>query len=586
MNQEISSDNVEAYIDSDNICYIIKRVCKKLKYDIKQVPDQYIEHITDIISSIKDEYIIKGGLVISIEELNQLTIEIILLDYQQILRQYEKRKNEAFDNTLPLKVLLSGVDMSNPSVNINAFLRNVYRSLTASNLYTGGVRSQLEPEFTNSDSNTTYNIGIMGVGDTVTAQVTDTDIIVSQSVPMSDAVNAAILSTTPTSSETVSVIGSGTTTVTGNSIQSGDKTLTSEEYDEFIVSIDSRNRNVATNKYANHFTIRLLTLQGDERRGAMQGVSKIRNVFDVTLIDAIIPNIISSSSRAFDEPYLLLDIEELRGGNMGTTSFNGNKVFGKLRYDFAKVDDNFLNVYTDDCYKRFAQLQILDNLGAITISIYDYNGNLYNFGTDGMVISLAEAGTTATIHTTEAHTMATGNKVYIYGFRLDNIQKIIFSAVPTGGSWQLNYGTQQTALFAFNATSLTIENALNVLTGVTVTVDGDYTVGFTIVFGTVILNTVLLEVATGSTTPTGTYSLVTGITPIVTTISDITSEYVTEVNNINSDQGHTITNITSTSFQIPVELSYTGRLGYCIIGNRQVTFSIRIRTKGSETHTT
>jgi hypothetical protein len=104
------------------------------------------------------------------------------------------------------------------------------------------------------------------------------------------------------------------------------------------------------------------------------------------------------------------------------------------------------------------------------------------------------------------------------------------------------------------------------------------------VFGTTLLNTTPLIIATGSTTPTGTYSLLTGVTAVVTTIINVTSTYVSEVNSINSSGGYAITNINNNTFSIPVNLSFSGRGGYCIIANLQVSYSFRIRTYGTDAH--
>jgi hypothetical protein len=168
---------------------------------------------------------------------------------------------------------------------------------------------------------------------------------------------------------------------------------------------------------------------------------------------------------------------------------------------------------------------------------------------------------------------------------MDNVQRITFSAVPTSGVWSINYGTEQTVSLAFNASSLVIENALNGLATLSdVIVDGDYVNGFVVVFGSATLNTTPLVIANGSTTPVGTYTLVSTAIPIVTTVTDITVSFTNEVNSVNSSLGHTITNITATQFSIPVSTSYSGRNGYCILAKLQASFSFRIRTYGTKTY--
>lgn len=65
-------------------------------------------------------------------------------------------------------------------------------------------------------------------------------------------------------------------------------------------------------------------------------------------------------------------------------------------------------------------------------------------------------------------------------------QKITFSAVPTSGTWRIEWNAQQTTDLAFNCTATDVQNAINALsgTGLPVTVTGDFSVGFTISWST------------------------------------------------------------------------------------------------------
>lgn len=68
------------------------------------------------------------------------------------------------------------------------------------------------------------------------------------------------------------------------------------------------------------------------------------------------------------------------------------------------------------------------------------------------------------------------------------VQKIEFTAVPTSGTWRIEWGIEETIDFAFNATALDVQNAMNALTGtgLPVTVTGNYTIGFTLTYTTLI----------------------------------------------------------------------------------------------------
>lgn len=67
-------------------------------------------------------------------------------------------------------------------------------------------------------------------------------------------------------------------------------------------------------------------------------------------------------------------------------------------------------------------------------------------------------------------------------------QKITFASVPTIGTWRAYWNGQQTADMAYNANAATVQAELNALTGtgLPVTVTGNYTIGFTIVYTTFI----------------------------------------------------------------------------------------------------
>ena len=71
---------------------------------------------------------------------------------------------------------------------------------------------------------------------------------------------------------------------------------------------------------------------------------------------------------------------------------------------------------------------------------------------------------------------------------LAEVQKITFSAVPTAGTWRIEFGAQETIDLPFNATNIDVQNAINALTipGLPVAVAGDYTIGFTLTFTTLV----------------------------------------------------------------------------------------------------
>lgn len=63
---------------------------------------------------------------------------------------------------------------------------------------------------------------------------------------------------------------------------------------------------------------------------------------------------------------------------------------------------------------------------------------------------------------------------------IDEVQKISFSSIPTSGSFKLGFNGEETGLLDQTTTAIDIENALNGLSGVTVS--GDFSIGFTVTF--------------------------------------------------------------------------------------------------------
>lgn len=101
------------------------------------------------------------------------------------------------------------------------------------------------------------------------------------------------------------------------------------------------------------------------------------------------------------------------------------------------------------------------------------------FGTAGTIVPigtvLSVAGNAAARFETDAAvTLVAG---------VDEVQKLLFSAVPTAGSWRLNWRGQDTVNLAFGAAAAAVQAALTALPfGAGITVSGDYTAGFTVTF--------------------------------------------------------------------------------------------------------
>jgi uncharacterized phage protein gp47/JayE len=166
---------------------------------------------------------------------------------------------------------------------------------------------------------------------------------------------------------------------------------------------------------------------------------------------------------------------------------------------------------------QFAQGVNLDNANALVAVkrlglVNSLQQGLLLFGTVGAVIphntKVYPQGNSQSIFTTNSDvTLIAGT---------NEVQHITFSAVPTSGSWFLQFNNQVTASLAFNITAAALQTALNLLTElVGVTVTGDFTAGFTITYAgaagsipqpliAVVTNTLLISSTAITTTITRT----------------------------------------------------------------------------------
>lgn len=86
-------------------------------------------------------------------------------------------------------------------------------------------------------------------------------------------------------------------------------------------------------------------------------------------------------------------------------------------------------------------------------------------------------------------------------------QSIVFAAVPTLGDFMLRYSGNDTAAILFSATAGDIQTALRLLPGLSyVTVTGDFTAGFSVVFQGSIVKPSILSIVSSSLDTTGTIS--------------------------------------------------------------------------------
>ena len=142
---------------------------------------------------------------------------------------------------------------------------------------------------------------------------------------------------------------------------------------EHIVHVDSRDRNRSIYAGTNEWKVRLESTGTDS--GANTG-KKFDRVVSVELLHASLPN----TNSVLDEPYLILDVEELRCNPVVSgTNITLKNAFTKLMLD--TTTDAFAKVTHCFGQSKIA-FETPITLNSLTIRIYDDTGTLFNFGSD------------------------------------------------------------------------------------------------------------------------------------------------------------------------------------------------------------
>lgn len=148
-------------------------------------------------------------------------------------------------------------------------------------------------------------------------------------------------------------------------------------YNEFLISIDSRDRNISKFNNPNEFKIDFTpnNLQTESLNGYIS--TKFENVISVQLISAIFPKVILDGNSLEDYPYIILEIDEL-GSSYKSTNNNSSKAFAQLTFDIDMGKFKKLVARSDTEYKKNFNHGI--TLDSFTLRIKTPNGELYNFG--------------------------------------------------------------------------------------------------------------------------------------------------------------------------------------------------------------
>lgn len=142
------------------------------------------------------------------------------------------------------------------------------------------------------------------------------------------------------------------------------------------ISIDSRDRDRAAYPGANRF--RVMFEATDNYNGATTGF-RYKNIYSIQLRSITVPN----TNGVLDQPYLLLDVEELRKYNI----MDGTNI--ALKHAFVKIHLlETTNAFTRNSLEYgfpvdfiFKQAS-MGSLNSLTLRILKPDGTLFDFGTD------------------------------------------------------------------------------------------------------------------------------------------------------------------------------------------------------------
>jgi hypothetical protein len=187
---------------------------------------------------------------------------------------------------------------------------------------------------------------------------------------------------------------------------------------EVVIPLDSRLRDILISPNSNSYRMSLTQLLGKEFGFVRELKNGINNIISIELLQVTIPNIIRDSTLQFYEPYVYLDIGEIQG-NVRTSIDNPSKVFAQLYYINSDTirDTPHLTLTPANAVKTYQENNPLNSLSNITITFYNFDGEVFDFGNDAPKIASVTPGVTTTFQTVDPHGVSTSDRVYIRGLQ-------------------------------------------------------------------------------------------------------------------------------------------------------------------------
>lgn len=190
---------------------------------------------------------------------------------------------------------------------------------------------------------------------------------------------------------------------------------------EYIINIDSRHRDVRIFPNPSEYTINIQK-KNTEQFGYVNNMGDIiKGVTRFELVNGFLPNIFDLTTGQLTDNYMLLAVNEITGRFFNSSPLARN-VLGKMKYDLdvnfsatgiSRV--NYLEICPVEAHRDFYPEPLATSLTSISVRLLNFNGNLFQFGSDSVKIRYWQvgAGNVTIITTWFPHQLTTGDVVYI-----------------------------------------------------------------------------------------------------------------------------------------------------------------------------
>jgi hypothetical protein len=183
-------------------------------------------------------------------------------------------------------------------------------------------------------------------------------------------------------------------------------------FKEHLLTIDSRHREIKAYPSVSKYSIRI------ETKGTINSIGFINNLHEpiksvrkIEIIKGVVPNFVSDTLGT-PNSYLFIGLDEIPGVH-GTSNPQSKNIFGRLQPELRlPFTTNYVNLVPIGCTRTYPVDPMSTPLSSISISLMNYNGELYNFGADTFFIRYWQTfGVLTAITTWLPHGLVSGDFV-------------------------------------------------------------------------------------------------------------------------------------------------------------------------------